>query len=151
MNRCGSFSLLSTPHSLFSIWTNLKRSEMIPGAPTRRWGEWIWLTGPSGLHRNSLQGLNIRSIRLFWPDQRSGNPNHPSPQTIDSRLYNFELGLESASVPLIRFQISLIWVSYLECLFFYFRATLGVKEVLQSSKNSTLIFYDFLFYITPTV
>ena len=30
--------------------TDLKRSEKIPGAPTRRWGEWIWLTGPSGLH-----------------------------------------------------------------------------------------------------
>ena len=34
---------------------------------------------------------------------------------------------------------------------FYFRATLGVKEVLQSSKNSASIFYDFWFYITPTV
>ena len=33
MNRCGSFPLLSAPHSLFSIWTNLKRSENIPGAP----------------------------------------------------------------------------------------------------------------------
>ena len=64
MNRCGSFPLLSAPHSLFSIWTNLERSEKIPGAPTRRWGEWIWLTGPSGLHRNSPQGLNISSIRV---------------------------------------------------------------------------------------
>ena len=35
-NRCGSFPLLSAPHSLFSIWTDLKRSEKIPGAPTRR-------------------------------------------------------------------------------------------------------------------
>ena len=26
MNRCGSFPLLSAPHSLFSIWTNLKSS-----------------------------------------------------------------------------------------------------------------------------
>ena len=52
-------------HSLFSNWTELKRSEKIPGAPTRRWGEWIWLTGPSGLHRNSPQGLNISSIRAF--------------------------------------------------------------------------------------
>ena len=39
MNRCGSFPLLSAPHSLFSIWRNLKRSEKIPGAPTRRWGD----------------------------------------------------------------------------------------------------------------
>ena len=36
MNRCGSFPLLSAPHSLFTIRTNLKRSEKIPGAPTRR-------------------------------------------------------------------------------------------------------------------
>ena len=65
--RCSSFPLLSAPHSLslFSIWTDLKRSEKIQGAPTRRWGEWIWLTGSSGLHRNSPQGLNISSIRVF--------------------------------------------------------------------------------------
>ena len=65
MHRCGSFPLLSAPHSLFSIWTDLKRSEMIQGAPTWRRGEWIWLTGPSGLHRNLPQGLNIGSIRVF--------------------------------------------------------------------------------------
>ena len=65
MNRCGSFPLLSAPHSLCSIWTNLKRSEKIPGAPTRRWGERIWLTEPTGLHRNSPQGLNINSIRVL--------------------------------------------------------------------------------------
>ena len=65
MNRCGSFPLPSAPHSLFSMWTNLKRSEKIPEAPRRRWGEWIWLTGPSGLHRNSPQGLNISCIRVF--------------------------------------------------------------------------------------
>ena len=51
-NMCGSFPLLSAPHSLFSILTDLKRSKKIPGAPKWRWGEWIWLTGPSGLHRN---------------------------------------------------------------------------------------------------
>ena len=65
MNRCGSFALISAPHSLVNIWTNLNRSEKIPGAPTRKWGEWIWPTGPSGLHRNSPQGLNIRCIRVF--------------------------------------------------------------------------------------
>ena len=65
MNRCSSFLLLSAPHSLFSICTNVKRSEKIPGTPTRRWGEWIWLTWPSRLHRNSPQGLNISSIRVF--------------------------------------------------------------------------------------
>ena len=65
IDGCSSFPLLSAPHSLFSIWTDLKRSEMIPGAPTWRWGEWIWLTGPSGLHLNSPQGLNIGFIRVF--------------------------------------------------------------------------------------
>ena len=67
MNRCGSFPLLFRPHYLFSIWTDLKRSENIPEAPTWGWGEWIWLTGPSGRHRNSLQGLNISSTRVFHP------------------------------------------------------------------------------------
>ena len=65
MNMCGSFPLHSAPHSLFNICTDLKRSEKIPGAPTWRWGEWIWITGPYRLHRNSLQGLNISSIRVF--------------------------------------------------------------------------------------
>ena len=65
MNRCGSLPLLSKPHSLFNIWTDLKRSEKIPGAPTWRWGEWIWLTVPFGLQRNTPQGLNISFIRVF--------------------------------------------------------------------------------------
>ena len=53
MNKCDSSPLLSAPHSLFSIWRNLKRSEEIPGAPSWRWGEWIWPTGPFILHRTS--------------------------------------------------------------------------------------------------
>ena len=65
MDRCGSFPLLSAPQSLFSIWTDLKRSEKFPETPAWRWGEWIWLTGPSGLHRNSPQGLNITCNRVF--------------------------------------------------------------------------------------
>ena len=65
MNRCGSFPLLSATHSLFSIWKTLKRSENIPRAPALRWGEWIWLSGPSGLHRNPPHRLNISSIRVF--------------------------------------------------------------------------------------
>ena len=64
INRYSSFPLLFVPHCLFSIWTYLKRFEKISGAPTWRWGEWIWLTGPSGFHRNSPQGLNISSIRV---------------------------------------------------------------------------------------
>ena len=63
------------PHpslSLFSIWTDLKSSETIPGAPTWRRGEWICVTGPSRRHRKSPQGLNISSIKVFnrirYPD-----------------------------------------------------------------------------------
>ena len=61
LNRSDSFPLLSAPHSLFSIC----RSEKIPGSPTWRCGEWIWLTGPWGLHRNSTQRLNVSSIRIL--------------------------------------------------------------------------------------
>ena len=52
--------MLSAPHSLFSIWTDLKRSQ----GHQRGW-EWIWLTGPSRLNRNSPQGLKISSIKVF--------------------------------------------------------------------------------------
>ena len=66
MDRCGTFPLLSAPHFLFSIRKDLKRSEEIPGAPSWRWGELIWLTRPPGLHRNSPQRLNISSIMDFY-------------------------------------------------------------------------------------
>ena len=32
--RCGIVPLISTSHSLFSIWTYLERSEKVPGTPT---------------------------------------------------------------------------------------------------------------------
>ena len=63
INGCGRFPLLSAPQSLFSMKTDLKRSEKIQKATAWRSGEWIWLTGPSGFHQNSSQGLNISSIR----------------------------------------------------------------------------------------
>ena len=65
MNRGDSFPLPYALHFLFSMWMDLKRSEKIPSAPYWRWGVWFWLTGPSGLHRNSPQELNIGSIRVF--------------------------------------------------------------------------------------
>ena len=62
----GTVACRCFPHPyLFSIWTDLKISEKITGAPVLWWVEWIGLTGPSGLHRNSPQGLNISSIRIF--------------------------------------------------------------------------------------
>ena len=52
----GAVASLCFPHpTLFSIWTDLKRSEKIPGAPTWSRGEWFWLTGLSRLHRNEIQ------------------------------------------------------------------------------------------------
>ena len=59
-SRCISHPTLSSASE-----QTLKDLSKIPGAPTWRWGEWIWLTGPSGLHRNSLQWLNIVPIRVF--------------------------------------------------------------------------------------
>ena len=80
IHRCCSFPLLFTPHSLFSIWTDLERSEKIPKAPKWRWGEWIWLTGPSGLHRFTTR-VKYQFHQGFWPDQRSGNPNTLRPHS----------------------------------------------------------------------
>ena len=62
MNRCSSSPLLSAPHSLFSIWTDLERSFRSTIVEVK---EWMWLSGPSGLHRNLPQGLNISSTRGF--------------------------------------------------------------------------------------
>ena len=73
-----TFPLLSASHFLFSVWIHLKRSEKIPGAPAWRGGEWIWLTGPPGLHRNSPHDLNISSIGFLTRSQPA-NPNHPWP------------------------------------------------------------------------
>ena len=100
IDRCGSFLLLSAPHSLFSIWTDLKRLEKIPKAPIWRCGEWIWLTGPSGLHRYSPQGLNISSIKVFYEIR-----DLEIPTTLRSRNLHIKINLKidifgtSRSVP----------------------------------------------------
>ena len=91
VDRCGSFSLFSARHSLFIIWTDVKRSEKIPGAPTWRWGERIWLTGPSGLHRNSPQGLNIGSIRVFDQIRDLEIPINLRPPLLDIRSSEIRL------------------------------------------------------------
>ena len=50
MNRCGSFPLFSAPHSLFSNWTNLKRSERSQGhqrgGEERNVANWALRTSP---------------------------------------------------------------------------------------------------------
>ena len=62
--RLQFYPLLSMSHSLFSIWTDIKRSEKIPGASMWVWREWIWLTGPPWLHRN-LQILPLSCIFIL--------------------------------------------------------------------------------------
>ena len=64
--RIGAVASPCFPHPTLSLASeqtlkDLKRSQ----GHQRRGDEWIWLTGPSGLHRNSPQGLNITSIRVF--------------------------------------------------------------------------------------
>ena len=47
LNRCGSFPLLSTPHTLFSIWTDLKRSSGTNGEVRRvDLANWALRTSP---------------------------------------------------------------------------------------------------------
>ena len=84
---CSSFPLLSAPHFLFSIWTDLIRSEKIPGAPTWRWGEWIWLYWALRVSSKFTTGVKYQFHQGFWPDQRSGNPNNPSPPHIHTQIH----------------------------------------------------------------
>ena len=78
MNRCGSFLLLSTPHFLFSIWTNRKRSQGHQrGGEENGLANWALWTSPK-----FTTWVKYQFHQGFWPDQRSGNPNHPSPHII---------------------------------------------------------------------
>ena len=52
MDRCGSFPLLSAPHSLFSIWTDLKRSEKIPG---------VWII----FHHNHYDNITLIKLNIL--------------------------------------------------------------------------------------
>ena len=98
LNKCGSFLLLSKPHSLFSIWTDLKRSENIPRAPTRRWQKWICLAGPSRLRRNSPQELNISSIRVFDQIRDLQIPITFCPQQEHNKIENIVVSIENAFI-----------------------------------------------------
>ena len=64
LNRCGSLPLLPAHNLSLASERTLKDLKRF-WASTRRRGEWIWLAGPSGLHRNSPQGLSISSIEVF--------------------------------------------------------------------------------------
>ena len=93
----GAIPLLSAPHSLFSIWPDFKSSEKISRAPTYRWGEWIWLTGPSGLHRNSPQELNISSISVFNQNRDPEIPITLRPVIVIS-IHNYVLSLSDIKI-----------------------------------------------------
>ena len=73
--RMNSFPLLSAPHSLFRIWTDLKRSqrhrEEVRRVDLTNWALWTSPKFTTGVKYEFHQG--------FWADQRSRNPNHPSP------------------------------------------------------------------------
>ena len=75
MNRCGSLLLLSAPHSLFSMWTDLKRPQghhmQVRRVDLANWALWTSSKFATGVKYWFHQG--------FWPDERSRNPNHPSP------------------------------------------------------------------------
>ena len=106
LNRCGSFPLLSAPHSIFSILTNLKKSEKTPWASTWRWGEWIWQNGPSGLRWKSPQGLNISSIRVF---DQIRDPEIPITLRPHQPLYHLCDGTATSELPR---QTSPVWRFY---------------------------------------
>ena len=76
MNRCGSFRCFPHPTLSLASEQTLKYLKSSQGATAWRWGECIWVTKPSGLHRNSPQGLKISSRRVF---DQIRDPNHPSP------------------------------------------------------------------------
>ena len=55
------------PHPTLCLASEQTLKDLKRSQGHQRGGEesWIWLTGPSGLHRNSPQGLDISSIRVF--------------------------------------------------------------------------------------
>ena len=71
LDRCCSFPLLSAPHSLFGIWKDPRGNNV----EVRRvdLANWALRTSPK-----LTTGVKYQ-FRVFLPDQRSGNPYHPSP------------------------------------------------------------------------
>ena len=71
---CGSFAMLSQTHSLFSIWTDLKRSERSQG-----YQRFDLAIGPSELHQNSPQyqryptEKHITFLSEKWPQHGVNN------------------------------------------------------------------------------
>ena len=60
----GSTASRCFPHPTLSLASEQTLKDLKRSQGHQR-GEWIWLAGPSGFHRNSPQRLNISSIRVF--------------------------------------------------------------------------------------
>ena len=78
MNRCGSFPLLSAPILSLASEQTLKDLKNPSGTnvEVRRvdLANWALQTSP-----NFTIGVKYQFHQSFWPEQRSGNPNRPSP------------------------------------------------------------------------
>ena len=82
MDRCGSFPLLSAPHSFFSIWTDDPRGTSVGMRVDL--ANWALRTSPKFTTR-------IKYFhQSFWPNQRSGNPITFGPHIYFSDLKTFK-------------------------------------------------------------
>ena len=108
MNRCGSFPLLSAPHSLFSSEQTLKalKNPRSPSVEVRRvdLAKWALRISPK-----FITGVKYQFHQGFWPDQRFGNPNHPSPQmllicTISMMQRSSQLSCNQTTFDIVRVQ-----------------------------------------------
>ena len=72
-----------------------------------RWGEWIWLTGPTGLHWNLPQELKISSIRVFGQIR---DPEIP----ITLRHQNFHIKIN------LKIYVSGIKTNWIKSLYFFY-------------------------------
>ena len=81
ISRCCSFPLFSAPQSLFSIRTDIKDLKRFQGL--QRGGEenGFGQLGPPTSPKFTTR-VKYQFHQGFLPDQRSGNPNHPSPPTL---------------------------------------------------------------------
>ena len=115
------------PHTTLSLVSEhtLNRTAKIRTAPTCRWGERIWLSGPSGLHRNSPQCLNISSIRV---SDRSEIRKSQSPFAL---IYLFIEVQQSKHIE----QVIFCFYSFS---FYYFITLFGICFISSSSGASTL-------------
>ena len=65
-DEIGAVASRCFPHPTLSLASEQTLNDLKRSQGHQRGGEgWIWLTGPSGLHRNSPRGLNIIMLGLI--------------------------------------------------------------------------------------